>query len=66
MKKIGKKLATAGMALLFAAALSGAVFAYDKDEDKPIRSVGISVMGYIEVGRNIDGVFFQERKETFA
>ena len=53
MKKIGKKLATAGMALLFAAALSGAVFAYDKDEDKPIRSVGISVMGYIEVGRNV-------------
>ena len=52
MKNFGKKLVTVGMALLFAAAFSGAAFAYESS-DKPIRSIGLSVMGYIEIGKNI-------------
>ncbi len=52
MTKKMRKIVTAGMALLFAAAFSGAAFAYESS-DKPIRSVGISVMGYIELDQNI-------------
>ena len=53
MKTFGKKLMTAGMALLLAAAFSNAVFAYDSDHDKAIRSVALTVRGYFELDSNM-------------